>query len=257
MSDVRVGIVGAGTIGTAVGRLLAGGAVPNVQLVGYLVRSTPRELDAPLFETLETLLAAEPAVVVEAASHDAVHDLGEPILAAGCHLVCASVGALSDGALRHRLAASAAEGRSRLLVPSGAIGGLDILRAAAEGGLDEVVIEQRKPASVLLPSEEANALRTARVLFEGTVADVVALYPKTTNVAAAVALAGLGFDSTIARVVADPTIRANIAILRAKGAFGELTLELRNVATANPRTSAVTALSIVATVRRLVEPLVV
>ena len=142
-------------------------------------------------------------------------------------------------------------------MPSGAVGALDVLGAAAEDGLDEVVIEQRKPPRTLLPVDEADALTEPRVVFDGTVTEVVSLYPKTTNVAAAVALAGLGFDATRARVVADPSLRANQALLTARGSFGELALRLDNVATANPRTSAITAQSVVAALRRLVSPLVV
>jgi aspartate dehydrogenase len=249
MSDLRVGIIGPGTIGRAVGDALASGAVPGAELAGYLGR---RGGD---FSTLDELLAAGPGVVVEAASHDAVREYAEPVLASGVDLVCISVGALADEELRARLLAAARDGGSRLVVPSGAVGGLDLLRSAAEGGLEEVVIEQRKPPAALLPAEEAATLAEPRVVFDGTVGAVVSLYPKTTNVAAAVALAGLGFDATRAVVVADPTLRANRAILTARGSFGTVRLQLDNIATANPRTSVVAAQSVLAALRRLREPL--
>jgi aspartate dehydrogenase len=179
------------------------------------------------------------------------------VLAAGADLVCCSAGALADAALRQRLADAAAASGARLIVPSGAVGGLDLLAAAQEAGIDEVVIEQRKPPRSLLPEDEAAALEAPAVLFEGSVAEVVVRYPQTTNVAAAVALAGIGFEATRARVVADPALRANVALLTARGSFGELSLRLANVASANPRTSAVVAHSVVATLRRLTAPLVV
>ena len=119
------------------------------------------------------------------------------------------------------------------------------------------MIEQRKPAHVLLSPEETAGLTGPKVVFEGSVAEVVGLYPKTTNVAAAVALAGLGFERTVARVVADPGIEANQAILRARGSIGILTLTLENVPSANPRTSAIVAHSIAATLRRSRAPLVI
>ena len=257
MSDVRpVALIGAGTIARTVGGELAAGRLEGLGLHGFLCRRGHADLPGGEFATLEALLVPR-VVVVEAASHGAVRDYGADVLAAGADLVCVSVGALADAGLRERLADAGARGGGRLLVPSGAIGGLDLLRAAAEAGLDEVVIEQRKPAAALLPAPEAAALAEPRVVFDGSVADVVVAFPKTTNVAAAVALAGLGFARTRAVVVADPDLRANEALLRARGGFGTLRLRLENVATANPRTSTIVAYSVLATLRRLGEWLVV
>ncbi|HEX4520635.1 MAG TPA: aspartate dehydrogenase domain-containing protein [Gaiellaceae bacterium] len=253
-SNVRaVAIIGAGTIARTVGAELAAGAVPGLGLHGFLTREPRPGLPGP--ELAE--LPGRGAVVVEAASHQAVHELGAQVLASGADLICMSVGALADHELRERLAGAAAAGGSRLIVPSGAIAGLDLLRAAAESGLDEVVIEQRKPPRALLPEDEADELTEAHVVFDGPVSGVVVAYPKTTNVAAAVALAGLGFDRTRAVVVADPSLSANRALLTARGGFGTLTLQLDNVASANPRTSSIVAYSVLATLRGLVEPLVV
>lgn len=251
-----VGIIGAGTVARAVAEQLAAGAIGGLCLHGFLTRSRQEDLPGRELGELEELLVPG-VVVVEAASHAALAELGAEVLAFGADLVCVSVGALADAGLRERLVAAAVSGGSRLLVPSGAIAGLDLLRAAAEGGLDEVRIEQHKPARTLLPEPEASALREPRVVFEGSVAEVVAAYPKTTNIAAAVALAGIGFERTRAIVVADPGLRANRALLSAHGSFGTLSLQLDNVASANPRTSVVVASSVLATLRSLTEPLVI
>jgi len=256
-SDVRpVAIIGAGTVARTVGERLVEGAIEGLRLHGFLSRTPQAGLPGPELQGLPDLLVPG-VVVVEAASQQAVRDFAADVLAFGADLVCVSVGVLADGGLRERLARAATRGGARLLVPSGAVGGLDLLRAAAEAGLDEVVIEQRKPPRMLLPDIEAAGLTEARVVFDGPVSDVVAAYPKTTNLAAAVALAGLGFERTRAVVVADPSVRANRALLTARGAFGALSLRIDNVASANPRTSAIVAYSVLATLRRLVEPLVV
>jgi aspartate dehydrogenase len=256
-SDVcSVGVIGAGTIARAVGERLAAGAVPGVVLRGFLVRQRHGGLPGPEFTSLRELLVPD-GVIVEAAAHDAVREFGAEVLSSGDDLVCLSVGALADPALRKRLERASARGGSRLVIPSGAIGALDALRAAAETGLEEVVIEQRKPPRALLANLEAEELTEARVVFDGPVADVVLAYPKTTNVAAAVALAGIGFEKTRAVIVADPELEANQAVLTARGRFGVLRLQLDNVATANPRTSAITAYSVIATLRSLVQPIVV
>ena len=238
------------------GERLGAGAIEGLTLYGYINRSGQQDLPGPSFATIEELLIPG-VIVVEAASHQAVHDHAADVLAFGVDFMCVSVGALASAELRARVAVAAAAGGSRLIVPSGAVGGLDVLRAAAEVGLDEVVIEQSKPPRTLLPELEAAALAEPRVVFDGTVQEVVVAYPKTTNVAASVALAGLGFERTRAVVIADPALSANRVLLRARGTFGSLHLQLDNVASANPKTSAIVAHSVVATLRRQVEHLVV
>jgi len=244
----RVAIIGAGVIARGVGEAIRDGAVPGFSLVGFLTRRPADNLPAPQARELGELLPA--AVVVESAGRDAVAEHGVAVLETGAELVCCSVGALGDAALRERLLAASARGGSRVVVPSGAVGGLDLLSAAREAGLEEVVVEQRKPPRALLAESEAAALDEPAVVFDGTVAEVVERFPRTTNVAAAVALAGLGFELTRARVVADPALGANEVRVTARGAFGTFELSLANVASADPRTSMIVAHSIVATLRR-------
>jgi aspartate dehydrogenase len=244
-----VGLIGAGTIGRAVADRIAAGEIPALGLGPVLGRGAAPSSAYRRALTIEELL--ESAVVVEAASHDAVRAYGEQVLAAGVSFVCLSVGALADRALRERLIAAGDAGGARLVIPSGAVGGLDLLRSAAAAGLESVVVEQRKPPAALLPTDEAAALEEPLTVFEGNVEQVVELFPTTTNVAAAVAIAGLGFERTHARVIADPALTANHVIVTARGAFGEFSLELRNVATANPRTSAIVASSVIAALRQL------
>jgi aspartate dehydrogenase len=251
-----VALIGTGTIARSVGACLAAGEVAGMRLHGFLCRTVRDDLPGPEFATLEELLLPG-VVVVEAASHEAVREYAADVLVFGADFVCVSVGALASPELRHRLAVAAELGRSRVIVPSGATGGLDLLRAAAGSGLDEVTIEQRKPARTLLSEVEAGGLTEPRVVFDGSVADVVLAYPTTTNVAASVALAGLGFERTRAVVVADPSIQANQVLLTARGSFGNLSLRLENVPSANPRTSAIVAYSVLSTLRRLGETLVV
>lgn len=249
-----VAFIGAGTIAREVARRIEAGDVPGTTLAGFLERSPDPALPGPALDTAELVTAG---VVVEAAGHDALREHAEAVLRHGTPLVCLSVGALADGEFRRRLLGAAQGSGARLLVASGAVGGLDLLRAAAEAGLDEVVVEQRKPAATLLERTEADALTEPFVVFDGPVANVVARFPKTTNVAAAVALAGIGFDETRARVIADPALAANQVRVSARGAFGSFTLELANVASANPQTSAIVAHSVVATLRALAGPVVV
>lgn len=251
---IRVALIGCGTIGAAVAeRVLA--RADRYELAGTLARTRSVE-GVRAFASIDELLAARPRVVVEAASREAVAEHGEAVLRAGADLLIVSTGALADDGLRERLAAAGRESGTHVRVASGGTGALDVLTAFAVGGLDRVVVEQRKPPRALLEPEEADALTGPRVVYEGTARDAVARFPKTTNVTATVALAGIGLDRTIARVVADPGISAIQAVVEADGPVGSIRFRLENAPTRDPRTSATSALAVVAALDRVDAPLI-
>jgi aspartate dehydrogenase len=149
---MRIGIIGGGVIARLVLEHIRDGALGDVQVVAIAGRSAQSRgkplADAfgiPFVVGLEALAAAKPEAVVEAASHDAVRQYGEPLLARGISFVALSGGALCDDALRSRLERAAAQNRALLYVPSGGIGGLDALKAACLAGADEVSIAVTKP----------------------------------------------------------------------------------------------------------------
>jgi len=256
MPDVPTGVavVGKGAIGGAVAHDLLEGRVRGCELAALLVRGSqdlvPRSLAV---RSLEELLAQSPGVVVEAAGHEALRTYGEPLLRSGADVVCVSVGALADDALRARLWQAADEGRSRLIVPSGAVGGLDMLRAAARGGLDEVRVEQRKPPLAVLGHGEQD-ISEPRELFEVSAREAAERFPTTMNIVAAVALAGIGFERTRCRLVADPALSGARVSVHARGRFGRLELSIDAAPSPNPRTSAVTAMSVTAVLEQLSDP---
>jgi aspartate dehydrogenase len=179
-------------------------------------------------------------VVVEVAGHGALADYGVEALRQGSDLVIASIGALADKALWDRLRSAAT--RSRILLPAGAVAGIDALAAARRGGLDKVRYSSRKPPASL--SESLPADRET-IVFEGTARDAALQFPKNANVAATIALAGLGFEATEVRIVADPTISENVHVLEASGAFGKLSMSIAGrPLPGNPRSSSLTAMSV-------------
>jgi len=191
----------------------------------------------PLVATPDALLALRPAIVVEAGGHAALAMHAPTILRSGRDLLAVSVGALADPATYDALLTAAHEGGGRIVVASGAIGALDALAAAALGGLDRVTHTTRKPAHTLLPAAEAATLTAEREIFRGSAREGALHFPESINVAAAVALAGLGFDHTEVRVIAEVV---------AEGAFGALRFTIENIPSAeNPRTGRLVALSIV------------
>ncbi len=200
--------------------------------------------------TTEDLIAARPDLVVEAAGHAAIALVGEAVLAAGLDLVVSSVGALADDDLRARLDAAAARGGGRLALLPGAIGGLDILAAAKLSGLTAVTYLSRKPpaAWVGTPAEsriDLAAIAAPTTFYEGSARQAAQDFPKNANVAATVALAGLGFEATRVCLVADPTVAGNVHEIAFRSACADVTMRIEGRPSPdNPKTSATTGWSL-------------
>jgi len=262
---VRVGVIGFGAIGRPLVEAVARGEAGDARVVAVLVRDPTRYAamsgDALLTADQASFLAQASDLVVEAGGHDAVRQHGEAVLASGRDLMVVSVGAFADEELLARLQAAARAAGRQILVPSGAIAGLDAIGAAAVGELDEVTITSRKPPEAWrgTPAEaEALGATEPRLLYEGSARAGVRLFPQNVNVAAAVSLAGIGLERTTMRVYADPHITHNTHEVRARGAFGELQLVLRNVPSPdNPKTGRITAMSVLKALRNRGAPLVV
>lgn len=266
---LRVGVIGFGTIARDVAAGIEAGQAGDLALTAILARDRARVQGAPRVAVVtvrvEAFLAEPFDVAVELAGQPSVAQYGEAILAAGRDLMVVSVGALADDALLGRLVEAARRAGRRVLVPSGAIGGLDMLAAGAAGGLDSVTLTTRKPPAALLTPHQSEAERAALLaatepttLYEGSAREAVRLFPQNVNVAAAVSLAGIGFDRTQVRVVADPAVTRNTHEVQARGAFGEFRVQVQNAPSpANPKTGVVTAMSVLKALRNLNETVVV
>ncbi|MFO1090765.1 MAG: aspartate dehydrogenase [Hyphomicrobiales bacterium] len=249
MRAIRIAAIGYGAMTRALEAALVKGD-HGLRLDAVLVRNAAPDTAATIYSSVDALIGARPQLVVECASHTAVRDTVPLLLAAGIDVVIASIGALADDALVVRLEEAARQGGARLTAASGAIGGLDALRSARLAGLTSVVYEGRKPPAAWrgTPAEayvDLGSLKRETVIFDGTARESAALYPKNANVTAAVALAGVGFDDTKVRLIADPASSGNSHALTAEGAFGRFTITLNNTALpSNPKTSWLAALSI-------------
>lgn len=248
---VTLAIVGAGAIGGHIARAVEGRDRIDRVLVCDRIAKRARDLAEELdkVEAVSLQEAVDGAwLVVEAASRKAVAEVGRPALAAGRTLVVMSVGAFSDPDLEAELRDLAKAHGGRILCPSGAIGALDALRAAGQGGLSRVKLTTTKsPAS--LGIDDVGEVRT---LFSGPARRAVEEYPRNVNVAAALSLAGIGFDDTEVEIVVDPDVDRNRHRVDAEGAFGRFTFEVENEpAPSNPRTSFLAALSAVELLSRI------
>lgn len=205
----------------------------------------------------------KPVVAAECASHSAVRSYGAALLRRGIDVIVASIGALADDGLRRELEEAARQGGAQLILPAGAVPGIDALNAAMVGGVERVSYISRKPPSAWrgTPAEKAvslDNLREPAVHYRGTARDAARDYPKNANVAATVALAALGFDRTDVEMIADPTVSENIHEIRALGAFGEMHLTIKGRPLAsNPKTSSLAAYSTIRAILNRIRPVAI
>ncbi|MYF86723.1 MAG: aspartate dehydrogenase [Rhodospirillaceae bacterium] len=254
-----VAIVGYGAIGRYTVGALAGDE--NCRIGAVIVRPARiGETQAALGPAIQvtdsvTALAEPPGLIVEAAGHSALGEHGVPALRAGHRLLVVSVGALADRALLAALEQAAKEGGGTAEIAPGAGGGIDALAAARQGGLERVTYTSRKPPPAWkgTPGEalcDLDRLDAPFTLFEGPADEAARTYPKNANVAATVALAGAGFDRTSVRIVADPAAPGNVHEIEAIGAFGRMALRMEGKPLPdNPKTSSLTAFSVLRAVR--------
>lgn len=201
----------------------------------------------------------QPDLVIEVAGQAAVKEHAQAVLEKGWNLALISVGALADTNLHERLQKTAKIHGSHLVALAGAVAGIDGLAAARELGLNQVTYQGRKnpqswkgsPAEKMV---DLDALQDAQVFFTGSAREAATLFPANANVAATVALAGLGLDETQVQLIADPATERNQHTIMAEGAFGEMRIELIGIPLAsNPKTSTLAALSVVRHCRQLVD----
>lgn len=264
MPHLRVAIAGLGTIGRVLARRLADG-VPGLALSAVAARDGAKAqawLEAERIAAPVVALAALPAhadLAVECAPAALIDDICRPMLAAGSQVMVLSCGALLA---RPDLIELAERHGGRILVPTGGLLGLDAVLAAAEGTIHAVRMTTRKPPHGLqgAPYLVANGisvagLSAAKRVFSGSAREAAAGFPANVNVAAALALAGIGADRTMIDIWADPSLTRNCHTIEVDADCARFTLAIENVPSDNPRTGKIVALSVLAALRKLNAPL--
>ena len=263
----RVAIAGFGAIGRVVAQRLDGGIV-GLALAAVSARDHSRAEQAiasfaqPIPVVPLPRLWEHADIIVECAPAALLREIAEPALAHGRRVMVLSCGALLDN---FDLVDLARRHGGRIFVPSGALLGLDAVAAAAEGSISTVHMITRKPPGGLsgAPYLEENAIDIAELsepkrLFAGTAREAARGFPANVNVAAALALAGIGPDRTTIEIWADPGVTRNVHRIEVEADTARFSLQIENVpSTENPRTGRLTALSVVAALRKLSSPLAV
>ena len=264
-SPLRVGIGGLGAIGLAVARKLDAG-IPGLALAAVSARDTakaPRNLSGfaavpPVVPLAE--LAGLADIVVECAPAAVFTEVAKPAIRAGRIFVPASVGAL----LSHPdLIDLAEETGARIIVPTGALLGLDAVRAAAEGTIRSVTMKTRKPPAGLAGAPhliengiDLTGLTEPLKVFEGTAREGAKGFPANVNVAAALGLAGVGPDKTRLQIWADPGVTRNTHTIEVDADSARFTMTIEGIPSdENPRTGRLTPLSVITALRGLVSSL--
>ncbi|MFN4900876.1 MAG: aspartate dehydrogenase [Betaproteobacteria bacterium] len=249
-NKIATALIGLGAVGRAI--FERAWQEPEIRIRAVVVsESRQAEAAAWIDDRAEVLthLPQDCDLALECAGHAALGQHIIPALSAGIECAMLSVGALATPGVAEQLEAATLIGATRLHLLPGAIGGIDALSAARLAGLQSVTYIGRKPiagwrgtaAEAVL---DLDSLHAPAVILRASARDAARQYPKNANVAAALALAGVGLDQTQVQLIADPTISENIHEFSAYGAFGEMRVTLAGRPLAeNPKTSALTVLS--------------
>lgn len=262
----RVGIAGFGAVGQQVAVALRE-QLPELTLSAITSGSLEkaRRRADELFDEPPPVASLEEVVdlsdlVVEAAPAEVFPEIARPTLEGGKSLLVLTVGALLGRVEEYTELARRCGGT--IYVASGAIGGLDAITSASAGRVDNVVMTTRKPpkgvagAPYIRENEiDLDAITEPTVIYEGTPGEAWYGFPANINVSVAVSLAGIGPHRTKLRIIVDPSIDRNMHDIEVTGEFGRFICHIENVPTGNPRSGRLTALSTIATLRKLISPL--
>jgi aspartate dehydrogenase len=250
----RVVVIGFGAIAQTIVRLLRSGN--HARLHGIVeaesaAARTREKVDVPVCTSIHEALALKPSLVVECAGHGALREHAQDVLRAGVDLLVASVGALAHQEIENMLYAAAKRGGAQLLIPSGALGGLDALGSSRYAGLEHVMYTSVKAVAAWRGTHaerlvKLDCVEQPTVFFTGNARQAAQLFPQNANVAAAVALAGCGFEKTVVALTADPAAKGNRHRVQASGPFGHIDVTVEGkVLPENPKTSMLAPMSIV------------
>lgn len=264
----KIGIIGCGAIGNEICKAVDTGII-NAKLAAVYDRKREKcvRLLGTLDEKPEILtpdeLILKSDIVVECASQEAVREFGPSVLEKGKDLMVLSVGAFMDPKLLEEFIHAAKDKNSRIYIPSGAIAGIDGLKSASIARINKVTLSTTKNPEGLLDAPfvlgnkiDLFSFHRKTLLFEGCAADAVRAFPANVNVAASLSIAGIGARKTHVKVFVDPEATKNIHEITVEGDFGRFTCCIENVPSSfNPKTSFLAALSAIATLRKITEPL--
>lgn len=268
MRKLKIGVVGCGAIGSSLAKEIVVGMRNSACLVAlYDIRpEKSKSLSRQLIKNtkfcvanLETLIKKSD-LVIESSCAQAAWEIARKSLSGGCKVMVMSVG----GMVGHldQLFVLAKKFNAQAYFPSGAISGIDALKAANIDGVQSVVLTTRKHPDAFKGVEyvtknfKLKGLKKDKVLFSGTAGQAVKYFPQNVNVAAVLGLAGIGMRKTKVRIIASPTVRKNIHEILIESKAARIFTRTENILhPQNPKTSYLAVLSAIATLKQILQPI--
>ena len=265
---LKIGVIGCGTIGIEICKAIDDGFI-DVELYAIYdrknehvlnLKSMLKKTEPQVLDIVEMVKHVD--LVVECASQRAVYEVVPTALHARCDLMIMSVGALADKKLRNMVFNLAKQYDRKVYLPSGAITGLDGLKSAATAKIYSVTLTTQKPPLglagapyIIQNNIDLERITSKTTLFEGTANEAVKAFPANVNVAATLSLAGIGFEETKVKIVANPALTTNVHEISVEGEFGKFTTRVENAPSpTNPKTSYLAALSAISTLKKIASP---
>lgn len=265
----KVGVIGYGSIGREIIAAIRRQEIPNAKIVALFDKESrvigsvdfdnrQLHLFSDFKEFYNSSIYSSLDIVIECASKGAVREYGKKIIESKKDLIVLSVGAFSDIKFLSELQNLSNMNNTRILVPTGAIAGLDSIRSAKKY-LDSLSITTTKHPKSFAGAPffknskiKLDEISNETVLFKGNAITAIEYFPANVNVAVSIALAGIGLEKTRVMIVADPMISVNKHEILAKGSFGEIHIIVQNVPSpTNPKTSYLASLSAIECLRSL------
>jgi len=265
---VKVGIVGCGAIGTSLAKAIMKNFSRQTQLAALYDIDDNKALRLSVLVsknkksavTSLKALISKSDLVIEAAHADSSWDIARKALGSGRDIMIMSVGGIV--AHHKKLQGLAYRNNAHVFIPSGAVSGVDALKAASFGKIKKVTLTTRKnPLSfkgvdyVRSKKIDLERIHKEKTLFSGTASQAMKYFPQNINVAGVLSMAGIGKDKTLVRIIADPKTQKNIHQIDIESDAANICTRTENVLhPQNPKTSFLAVLSAVATLRQILEP---
>ena len=259
----NIAIIGCGAIGYEISKSIDNQNVPNCRILAlfdedeerlnHLEKDLTNKPDA-IFINFDDFINSDVFkkidFVIEAASIEAAQRYSVRLLEKGKDIMIMSTGSFSNSLFNQEVLHLIRTKGRRVYLPSGAIGGADILRAV-KGYVEEVVLITTKSINSIKGAPfflrhgiKVESIVEQTTIFDGSAEEAIKEFPSNVNVSALVSLAGIGFHKTRVKVVVDPYLETNQHEIKVKWKYGQFYIRINNSPSpSNPKTSYLAVLS--------------